>query len=191
MAALFYTTPVGLPNLTICCPFALHLEERCIFLSHGLQKQTTIEKQVPNLATRLSDKQASMAGSAMGCTIPAPVVGFMICADWVIRANPQALQSALKDMGKSRSGCDKTTKRPLGARARGVNQYAAAVEIAPSHPSDRPGRTRARGEVVGNVWKCKGSCTSSTAFHSGSHTGCHIDQPLRKYLATSVTSMLQ
>ena len=34
--------------------------------------------------------------------------------------------------------------------------------------------SRARGGVVGKVWKCSGSCTSSTAFHSGSQHGCHI-----------------
>lgn len=111
---------------------ALHREEGCILLSHRLQKQTPIKKQVPHLATCFCYKQAAMAGSAMGRSIPAPVVRFMIGADRIIGANPQTLQRAMKDIGKSGSGCDETTERPLGARARGVNQYTAAVEIAPS-----------------------------------------------------------
>lgn len=36
------------------------------------------------------------------------------------------------DMREPGSGRDQTTKRPLCARARGVNQYAAAVKITPS-----------------------------------------------------------
>src|SRR4029079_9210589 len=49
------------------------------------------------------------------------------------------------------------------------------------------------GGTVGKVWKCSGSCTSLTAFHSGSHIGCHIgsmsheqesSSPLMPILAT-------
>ena len=49
------------------------------------------------------------------------------------------------------------------------------------------------GGKVGKVWKCSGSCTSLTAFHSGSHIGCHIgsmsheqesSRPLMPILAT-------
>ena len=44
----------------------------------------------------------------------------------------QTLQRVPKDTGKSGSGGDQTTERPLGACTRGVDQHAAAVEIAPS-----------------------------------------------------------
>ena len=63
----------------------------------------------------------------------------------------------------------------------------AARRTWPETPS------RARGDVVGKVWKCNGSCTSSTAFHNGSQTGCHIgsmsheqdsSSPLMPILAT-------
>ena len=77
-------------------------------------------------------QQAAMAGSAMGRSISAPVIRFMIGADRIVGANPQALQCVPKDISKSRSGGDQTTQRPLGACARGVDQHAAAVEIAPS-----------------------------------------------------------
>ncbi len=49
------------------------------------------------------------------------------------------------------------------------------------------------GGTFGKVWKCSGSCTSFTAFHSGSHIGCHIgsmsheqesSRPLMPILAT-------
>src|ERR671930_111532 len=34
--------------------------------------------------------------------------------------------------------------------------------------------SRTLAGTLGNVWKCRGRFTSSTAFHSGPHTGCHI-----------------
>jgi NADH-quinone oxidoreductase subunit L len=52
---------------------------------------------------------------------------------------------------------------------------------------------RTRGGIEGKVWKCSGNCTSLTAFHSGSHIGCHIgsmsqehdsSRPRRPILAT-------
>jgi hypothetical protein len=110
----------------------LYFEKCRIILSHGLQKESPIKKEVSDLATRLSDKQAAMAGSAMGRSIPASVIRFVIGADRVIRANPQTLQRVPKDIRKSGSGGDQTTERLLGACARGVDQHAAAVEIAPS-----------------------------------------------------------
>jgi hypothetical protein len=79
-----------------------------------LQKQAAIQKQIPDLATRFSYKQASVASSAMGCSIPAAVVRLMVCADRIIGANPQALQSAPKNMRKSGSGRDETAQCPLG-----------------------------------------------------------------------------
>src|SRR5438270_10790171 len=106
----------------------LGLKEGRILFSHSLQKQTSIKKKVPDLATRFSDEQTAMAGSAMGRSIPAPVIRFVIGADWVIRANPQALQGIPKDIGKSGSGGDQTTQRSRGACARAVDQHAAAVE---------------------------------------------------------------
>jgi hypothetical protein len=57
--------------------------------------------------------------------------------------------------------------------------------------------SRARGGVVGKVWKCSGNCTSLTACHSGSQHGCHIgsmshehdsSMPLKPFLATRCTS---
>ena len=71
-----------------------------------------------------------MAGSAMGRSIAASVIRFMIGADRIVRANPQALQGAPEDIRKSGSGGDETTEGSLGACARSVDQYAAAVEIA-------------------------------------------------------------
>src|SRR5580693_6369323 len=88
----------------------LYYKKGCILSSHGFQKQTPIKKQVPKLATRLSDKQAAMAGSAVGRAIPAPVVRLMICADGVIGANPQALQRVPKDIGKPGGGRDQTAE---------------------------------------------------------------------------------
>jgi hypothetical protein len=63
---------------------ALYFEKRCILLGHSLQKQASIEEQIPHLATRFSYKQASMACRAMGRPIPASIVRFMIRADRVI-----------------------------------------------------------------------------------------------------------
>ena len=97
-----------------------------------MQKQTPIKKQVPDLAACLSDKQAAMAGSAVGRSIPAPVIRFMIGADRIIGANPEAFQSTAENLRESRSSGDQSTERPLGTGASGVNQYAAAVEIDPS-----------------------------------------------------------
>src|SRR5919198_1375922 len=34
--------------------------------------------------------------------------------------------------------------------------------------------SRTLAGTLGNVWKCSGRFTSLTAFHSGSHIGCHI-----------------
>ena len=71
-----------------------------------------------------------MAGSAMGRSIATSVIRFVIRANRIVRANPQPLQGAPKDIGKSGSSGDETAERSLGACARGVDQYAAAVEIA-------------------------------------------------------------
>ena len=73
-----------------------------------------------------------MACSAMGRPVPAPVVRFVIGADWIVRTNPEALEGSPKDESKSGSGRNEAAERSLCARARGVNQYAAPVEIAPS-----------------------------------------------------------
>jgi 3-hydroxyisobutyrate dehydrogenase-like beta-hydroxyacid dehydrogenase len=40
------------------------------------------------------------------------------------------------------------------------------------------------GGTVGKVWKCSGSCTSLTAFHSGSHIGCHIGSMSHEQLSS-------
>src|SRR5438477_3731382 len=34
--------------------------------------------------------------------------------------------------------------------------------------------SRTLAGIAGKVWKCSGNCTSLTAFHNGSQTGCHI-----------------
>jgi hypothetical protein len=68
-----------------------------------------------------------MAGGAVSRTITAPVVRFMIRANWIVGANPQAFQGAPEDMPKSGSGCYETPECPLGTRASGVDQNAAAV----------------------------------------------------------------
>ena len=73
----------------------------------------------------------------MGRAIPASIIRFMIGADRIIGADPKALQSTAKDMRKSGSGRDETAKRSLGACARGVNQYAAAVESPPPLGPDK------------------------------------------------------
>jgi hypothetical protein len=71
-----------------------------------------------------------MTGRAVGRSITTSVIRFMIRANRIVEANPQALQGAPEDMRKSGSGCDETTECPLGTRARGVDQDAAAVDIA-------------------------------------------------------------
>jgi hypothetical protein len=71
-----------------------------------------------------------MAGRAVGRSITASVIRFMIRANRIVGANPQAFQGAPEDTRKSGGGCDETTERPLGTRARGVDQDAAAVDIA-------------------------------------------------------------
>ena len=62
-----------------------------------------------------------MAGRAVGRSITASVIRFMIRANRIVGANPQAFQGAPEDMRKSGSGCDETTECPLGTRARGVD----------------------------------------------------------------------
>ena len=68
----------------------------------------------------------------MGRSISAPVIRFVIGANRIIGANPQALQGTVEDMRKSGSSRDEAPKRALGAGACRINQYAASVEIAPS-----------------------------------------------------------
>ena len=116
-------------TLTFASPAWLFEEARQV-IRHGWNEQAAIQKQVPHFAACFSIKEASMAGRSVGRTITAPVVRFMIRANWIVRANPQAFQGAPEDMRKSGSGCYETTERPLGTRARGVDQNAAAVDIA-------------------------------------------------------------
>ena len=68
----------------------------------------------------------------MGRSISAPVIRFVIGANRIIGANPQALQGTVEDMRKSGSSCDEAAERPLGTRGGSVDQYATAIEIAPS-----------------------------------------------------------
>ena len=75
-----------------------------------------------------------------------------------------------------RFGCRSNTPAPI---------MAARMWISPIWNADTPVNMAARrtwpevisraiGAVVGKVWKCMGICTSDTAFHIGSHDGCHI-----------------
>ena len=80
-----------------------------------------------------------MASRAMGRAIPAPVVRFVIGADGIVGANPEALQCAPKDMREPGSSRDESAERPLGAGTCSIDQCATAVEFIPSSGS-RPGR---------------------------------------------------
>jgi hypothetical protein len=95
-----------------CFIISLYFKEGRILLSHGLQKQTTIKKEISHLATRLGNKKTAMAGSAMGRSISASIIRFMIGADRVVRAYSEALQRVPKDIGKSGSGGDETPSVP-------------------------------------------------------------------------------
>ena len=77
-----------------------------------------------------------MAGCAVGRSIPAPIIGFMIGAHRVVGANPQAVQGALENVSKSRSRRDKTAERALRTCARRIDKYPTAIDVA------APSRTR-------------------------------------------------
>jgi hypothetical protein len=124
-----YYLPLDFRLLLLRWPFALYPKDSCVFSSHGLHKQTSIKKQISDLATRFSDKQATVARGAMGGAIPASVIRFMISADRIIGANTKTLQRTAKDRSKPGRRRDQPPERALGPRTGGVNQYTASVEL--------------------------------------------------------------
>jgi hypothetical protein len=113
----------------LASPAWLFKEARQV-IRHGWNEQAAIQEQVPHFAACFSNKEASMVGCAVGRSITVSVIRFMIRANRIVGANPQAFQGAPEDMRKSGSGCDETTKCPLSTRTCGVDQDAAAVDIA-------------------------------------------------------------
>ena len=71
-----------------------------------------------------------MACCAVGGSISAPIIRFMIGAHRVVGANPQAVQGALENVSKSRSRRDETAKCALRTCARRIDKYSAAVDVA-------------------------------------------------------------
>jgi len=59
-------------------------EETRQAIRHGRNEQTAIQKQIPHLTARFSNKQAAMARGAMGCSIAASIVRLMISANWIV-----------------------------------------------------------------------------------------------------------
>ena len=72
----------------------------------------------------------------------------------------------------------------LGEIKRRYPELPAMMWMSPIWNAERPvniaarricgASWRARGGVVGKVWKCNGNCTWSTACQNGSQLGCHI-----------------
>jgi hypothetical protein len=60
------------------------LKEAGQIIRHRWHQETAVEEKVSHLATRFGDQQAAMACGAMGCSIAAPIVWFMIGTNWVI-----------------------------------------------------------------------------------------------------------
>jgi len=63
-------------------------EEARQVIRHGWNEQAAIQEQVPHFAACFSNKEASMAGRAVGRSITASVIGFMIRANRIVGANP-------------------------------------------------------------------------------------------------------
>jgi hypothetical protein len=53
-------------------------------ISHGRDKQATIEKKIPHFAACFGYQQASVTCSAVGCPVAASVVRFVIRANWIV-----------------------------------------------------------------------------------------------------------
>jgi len=71
----------------------------------------------------------------MGRSISAPVIRFVIGANRIIGANPQALQGTVEDMRKSGSSRDEAPKRALGAGAcRIINMPHRSKSPPPREP---------------------------------------------------------
>jgi Sigma-70 region 2 len=69
-----------------------------------------------------------MAGRAVGRSITASVIRFMIRANRIVGANPQAFQGAPEDTRKSGSGCDEKAGRQAAAKPTDVAVRRALIE---------------------------------------------------------------
>ena len=59
-------------------------EEAGQIVRHRWHQETAIQEEVPHFAARFGDQQAAMARGAVGRSIAAPVVRFMIGANRII-----------------------------------------------------------------------------------------------------------
>jgi hypothetical protein len=57
-------------------------------IRHGWNEQAAIKEQVPHFAACFSNKEASMAGRAVGRAITTSVIRFMVRANRIVGANP-------------------------------------------------------------------------------------------------------
>ncbi len=60
------------------------LKETGQIIRHRWHQETSVEEKVSHLAARFSDQQTAVARGAVGCSIAAPIVWFMIGTNWVI-----------------------------------------------------------------------------------------------------------
>jgi hypothetical protein len=63
----------------------------------------------------------------VSCSIAAPVVGFVVGANRIIRADRGPFQCIVQNTCKARCGADQAAERSLSARGRRVNQNTAAI----------------------------------------------------------------
>src|SRR5208283_4395272 len=68
-----------------------------------------------------------MARCSMRGAIPASFIWFVIGADRIVRADIQVPERGIEYRGESGSHANQAAQRALRTRARGVNQYAAAI----------------------------------------------------------------
>ena len=59
-------------------------EEAGQIIRHRWHQEAAVKEKVSHLAARFGDQQAAMARGAMGCSVAAPIVWFMIGTNWVI-----------------------------------------------------------------------------------------------------------
>ncbi len=106
------------------------LQNGGLIVRHCRDQQAPVEEQVPHFAARLSDEEAAVACSAMGCPIAALVVRLVICTNRVIRADPQPLHGVAENPGESRCRRDQATKRSLSTSSGGIDQNTTAIDLA-------------------------------------------------------------
>jgi hypothetical protein len=63
------------------------IKEVRLMMRHSPNQEASVEEQVPHLAARFRDEQASMASGPVGCPIAASTVGLMVCTHRVVRAD--------------------------------------------------------------------------------------------------------